>query len=90
MSYSRTRLISPRSIQVTPSALNTASAFMKRQGLDKVLADGAEHVRNSQATANQQRMIRAGLKDSIDYTSIYWAFGISIALFLVVTMLRNK
>lgn len=83
------KLITPRSIQVQPNVLKRAAFYAKSQGLDKIIEDSTERVRNAKQTRNTRFMRVAGAQ-GYDYSSLYWAFGISVALFFFVTVIRNR
>lgn len=85
----RGKLITPRSIQVLPKFFNESNFYLKHSGLREVVASGTERVRVAER-ARQQRLRQTTMGASYDTSSLTWALGISIGLFLLVTLLRNR
>jgi len=89
---SQRHLITPRSIQVTPKVLKKSAFFMKQQGLDQIIQEGGDRVRAS----SKARSVRDGNVAALsgtgtyDTSSLTWAVAASVALFLLVVLLRNR
>jgi hypothetical protein len=85
----RSKLIQPRSIQVLPQFHNANQFYMKHSGLQEVVASGTERVRVAER-ARRKRLNQTTMGATYDTSSITWALGISVGLFLLVTLLRNR
>lgn len=85
----RSKLIQPRSIQVLPKFFNESNFYLQHSGLKEVVASGTERVRVAEK-ARRQRMRQTNMGVTYDTSSLTWALGISIGLFLLVTLLRNR
>ena len=85
------KFILPRPIQVGQKAFDRAAAYMKHQGLDGIVMDSTAKLHAAGASREARINKFAALKDGgYDLSSLYWALGISVALFLFVTVIRNR
>jgi hypothetical protein len=86
-----TKFILPRPIQVGQKAYDRAATYMKYQGLNNVIMDTTAKLTEARSSREAKINKFSAMKDGgYDLTSLYWALGISVALFLFVTVIRNR
>lgn len=82
-------LIHPSSIQVLEQFKQPNNYGWLNSDMRSVVATGTERLRTNEK-ARRKRLRQTTMGVEYDTSSLTWALGISIGLFLLITLLRNR